>query len=109
MAILALREEVHKYIDMLDEQFLRIVHSMLSTHAKETGKIVGFDAEGNPRYAEALWEKLDKKVRNVEKDEFVAVEDINALKRKFGLGKHLISEISDDFNEPLPHFSDYTK
>ena len=29
--------------------------------------------------------------------------------RQFGSGKHLISKISEDFNEPLDQFKDYQK
>ena len=36
-------------------------------------------------------------------------EKVNSKEKIFGSGKHIIKEISDDFNEPLDSFKDYRK
>ena len=70
-----LRTEVHQMIDELDESFLRIVHSMLGTHAKENeDPIAGYDIYGEPKRASELMDQYEAELAAAERGEAIPVE-----------------------------------
>lgn len=70
-----LRAEVHQMVDNLDESFLRIVHSMLGTHAKENeDPIAGYDIYGEPKRASELMDQYEAELAAAERGEAVPVE-----------------------------------
>lgn len=70
-----MRAEVHQMIDELDDSFLRIVHSMLGTHAEENEyPVVGYDLYGNPKRANELMEEYEQELAAAERGEAIAAD-----------------------------------
>lgn len=77
MGATELKAEVHQMIDLLDEPFLKVVHSMLDTYVQQQiDPIVGYDIEGNPLYASEAIESYAKRVSDMQAGQKTSVEDL---------------------------------
>ncbi|MEM8527684.1 MAG: hypothetical protein AAGG68_23785 [Bacteroidota bacterium] len=81
------KTKVHAYVDLLDEHFLKVVYSMLNTHLEEQSSdssIVGYDIEGQPKYARDMKIIYDKEVENaVKEDAYVSTNEIREKAKKW--------------------------
>jgi len=65
MTMIKIREAVHSYIDELDDDFIKVVHAMLATHAENTmDKVAGYDIYGNPKTVSTMQAELKAEVED---------------------------------------------
>ncbi len=75
MSAVQLRSDIDKYLNQVDERFLKVVHSMLNTYLEQQGEVVGYRIEtGEPVYAD----ELDTILEEVEQGDFITLEDLKA-------------------------------
>lgn len=83
MSAAELRDQVHQLIDGLDENFLKVVHSMLDTYSKvqevKAEPIVGYEVDGTPIYASAAKEEYARRVKAMKDGQSTSIE---ALKKE---------------------------
>lgn len=71
-------------IDNLDESFLRIVHSMLDAHAKESkDPIAGYDLYGQPKRANELMAEYDTEMEAAKRGEAVPARVLEEKTRQW--------------------------
>lgn len=83
MSTVQIRLEIDNYLNQVDDSFLKVVHAMLTTYAKEqeTQKkepvIFSYDIEGNPKYAHEMKAIYDKQVKAaIEEGAYKTLEDL---------------------------------
>ena len=78
MGAAEIRAEVHQIIDQLDDNFLKVVHSMLDTYVQqmEEDPIVGYDVDGRPLYASEAKEEYAKRVAAMKEGKSTTIEDL---------------------------------
>jgi len=75
MGTAELKTKVHQMIELLDDPFLLVVHSMLDTYVQQHTSIIGYDNYGKPVYAEWAQEEYAKRVLAMKNDEKTSIED----------------------------------
>lgn len=79
MSAAAIRSDIDKYLDKVDESFLKVVHSMLNTYLEQQEKVIGYRIEtGEPVYASEITDELDAILEEVEQGDYVKLEDLKA-------------------------------
>lgn len=69
MSTIQIRTDIDNYLNQIDDSFLKVVHSMLATYVKEQQieppqpVILGYDIEGNPKYAHEMQVIYDRQVK----------------------------------------------
>ena len=81
MSALDMRKEVHQMVDKLDEHFLKVVHSMMSTHQEE--QPIGYEMDGTPIYGSELGELLDKEVEAARQGNYITIEELAKRSEKW--------------------------
>lgn len=80
MSAIELKTDIHKYLDQVDETFLKVIHSMLNTYVeekKQEGVILGYDINGNPRYVKDMKKIYEREIKvAIENDEYINLEDL---------------------------------
>lgn len=74
MGIPELRREIHDYINLADERFLKMVHAL----SKEYGApaVVGYNNDGTPITADQLRKRVKAASGRVKSGEYIRQEDI---------------------------------
>jgi len=79
-----IRSQIDGYLEELDESFLKVVHSMLSTYIKEQKEhIIGYDVNGKPVTANAAKAQYEKDLQNVKKGRYVTLEDVREKSKQW--------------------------
>lgn len=79
MSAAEIRSEIDSYLDLVkDENFLRVVHSMLGTYVEQQeGIILGYRVDtGEPVHAGQAEEEFDQILKEVEKGDYITIEDL---------------------------------
>ena len=91
MSTIEMRNDILKWVDEVDENFLSALHAMMGTYVtkqeSETADdpIVSYDVvTGTPRTASELTEILDNEVAAVRRGEFVTFEDFQKESAQWG-------------------------
>lgn len=78
-----IRLNINKYLDEVDEGFLKVVHAMLDAYVQQQKKekqedvILGYDIEGKPKYANTMQAIYDKEVKAaIEQKEYTTLDDL---------------------------------
>jgi len=51
MSAVEIKNQIHKYLDQVDESFLKAIHSMLDTYVKgKEDKVIGYDVKNYEKY-----------------------------------------------------------
>ncbi|MEN0005691.1 MAG: hypothetical protein AAF798_16195 [Bacteroidota bacterium] len=74
MSITQLRQQVHQYVDQLDDAFLQIVHSMLDTYAKQQVPLMRIP--GVPSTDEEIMDTIEQSEAQIERGEYYSVEEL---------------------------------
>jgi len=72
-----LRKEVQEYIISADERFLRMVHSLAKEYIKTGEKPIGYK-QGKPIKKRQLLAELKEAESQIERGEFITIEDLEA-------------------------------
>jgi len=74
MGVLELREELHKYINLADERFLKMVYAM-SQEYKES-KVVGYNVDGSPITQQDVVDRAKAASSRVKSGNFLTQEEV---------------------------------
>ncbi len=74
MGVLELREELHKYINLADERFLKMVYAM-SQEYKEF-KAVGYNVDGSPITQQDVVDRAKAASSRVKSGDFLTQEEV---------------------------------
>ncbi len=84
MSTVEIRTELHRFIDEMDEKFLKVVHSMINTYRKESlDPIIGFDVDGVPLYASEAKKRFKEQLEGVKRGEYITIEDLEKEAEKW--------------------------
>lgn len=79
MSAVEIRTEIDNLLDVVqskNESFLKVVHSMLTTYAKELeDPILGYDADGNPLYVSEAKAAFRAELEGVKRGEYMTIEE----------------------------------
>ncbi|MEL7221497.1 MAG: hypothetical protein AAGJ93_09275 [Bacteroidota bacterium] len=77
MSAVEIRAEIQSYLEQVkDESFLKVVHSMLATYAKELeDPILGYDADGKPLYVSEAKKAFRAELEGVKRGEYMTIEE----------------------------------
>jgi hypothetical protein len=90
MSTADIRAEVHQIVDRLDENFLKIVHSILDAYlqSQEDDPVVGYDIDGTPKRASVMKEELREEVERAGRGEYISVEELHKKSEQW-LNRHI--------------------
>lgn len=72
-----LRTEIDNYLNQIDDSFLRVVHSMLTTYVEEKHQaVIGYDTKGQPLPADKAKILFRERLATMEKGDFITNEDL---------------------------------
>lgn len=74
MGVLELREELHKYINLADERFLKMVYAM-SKEYKES-MVVGYNVDGSPITQQDVVTRVKAASSRVKAGDFLTQEEV---------------------------------
>ena len=75
MNTLSIRKDLHKFIDVADEHFLKAVHAMVKVYSEDE-HIVGYTILGEPLTKKQLIKKVKAASARVKSGKFIRQEDI---------------------------------
>lgn len=73
-----MKADLHRYIDLLDDKFVAIVHAMVDAYIEQQGDdpIIGYDIEGNPIFASVAKREFKARLDAVDRGEYITLEDL---------------------------------
>lgn len=71
-----LRTQIDGYLDQIDDHFLKVVHSMLSTYIEEQETIIGYKASGEPLLAEEAKGIFRNRLKEMDEGDYLTVEEL---------------------------------
>jgi antitoxin component of RelBE/YafQ-DinJ toxin-antitoxin module len=74
MSTAQIRQQVHQYVDQLDDNFLQIVHAMMETYAKQ--QELPTDVPGLPASDEEIMESIERAEAQIAKGEYYTIEEL---------------------------------
>jgi len=84
MSTTEIRSQIDKYLEQLDDSFLKAVHSMLATYVKEQKEhIIGYDINGKPITAEEAKAQYDKDLSEVKNGSYSTLKDIKEKSKQW--------------------------
>lgn len=72
-----MRSEVSDWLKDLDNEFLAAVHTIIGNYVakqRRSDPIMGFDLQGNPKYAEATMNEYEQRVERTKQGEYVTIK-----------------------------------
>ena len=61
MSAVEIKAQINKYLDQVDDSFLKVVHSMLDTYVKiQEDPIIGYGVDGKPLHASEAKKQYEK-------------------------------------------------
>jgi len=84
MSTKELKTQIHEYVEQLqDDNFVEAIHAMLDNYvAKQKDPIIGYDVNGNPKYASKMQKLYEEGVEEIKRGEGKTLEE---MKAKHGL------------------------
>ncbi len=84
MSAVEIKAQINKYLDEVDDSFLKVVYSMLDTYVKgKDDPIIGYDIKGNPLHASVAKKRYEKDLKAVEKGEFTTTTELREISKKW--------------------------
>jgi len=84
MSVIEIKNQIHQYLDEVDDSFLKAIHSMLDTYVKgQKDAIIGYDVAGKPLYASQAKKQYENDLKAVEKGEFMTAKDLRKVSKKW--------------------------
>ncbi|MCO6476280.1 MAG: hypothetical protein J5I94_06650 [Phaeodactylibacter sp.] len=73
-----MKADLHRYIDLLDDKFVAIVHAMVGTYIEQQGDdpIIGYDIEGNPIFASVAKREFKARLDAIDRGEYITLEEL---------------------------------
>lgn len=72
-----LRAEIDSYLNQVDDSFLRVVHSMLTTYMEEKHQaVIGYDTNGKPLSADKAKALFKERLVAMEQGDFISNEEL---------------------------------
>jgi len=79
-----IRSQIDKYLEEIDESFLKAVHSMLATYVKEQQEhIIGYDVHGKPVTANEAKAQYEKDLQKVKNGKYVTLEEVRKKSKQW--------------------------
>jgi hypothetical protein len=77
MSAIELREEINRYLNQVDEGFLKVVHSMLDTYVREKDDpIIGYEIDGTAVRASEARRQFIADIEAAKRGEYITLEDL---------------------------------
>ena len=84
MSAIELKNQIHQYLDQVDDSFLKAIHSMLDTYVKgNENAVIGYDVHGEPILASQAKKQYEKDLKAVEKGAFITAKDLRKESKKW--------------------------
>ena len=84
MGALDIRTEIHEMVNGLDDQFLKVVHSMLNTYVEQKkDSVMGYRSNGDSIIAKESVEVYNQRVEAIDSGEFTSLEDLKKASEKW--------------------------
>ncbi len=73
-----MKADLHRYIDLLDDKFVAIVHAMMDTYIEQQSEdpIIGYDIDGNPMFASVAKREFKARLDAVDRGEYITLEEL---------------------------------
>ena len=84
MSAVELKNQIHQYLDEVDDSFLKAIHSMLDTYVKgKKDAVVGYNTQGEPVLASQAKKQYEKDLKAVEKGAFITAKDLRKVSKEW--------------------------
>lgn len=84
MSAVELKNQIHQYLDEVDDSFLKAIHSMLDTYVKgKKDVVIGYDMQGEPVLASQAKKQYEKDLKGVEKGAFITAKDLRKVSKEW--------------------------
>ena len=84
MSAIEIKNQIHQYLEEVDDSFLKAIHSMLDTYVKgKKDPIIGYDVQGKPLYASQAKKQYENDLKAVEEGEFITAKDLRKVSKKW--------------------------
>lgn len=84
MNAIELKNQIHQYLDQVDDSFLKAIHSMLDTYVKgKKETIIGYDTHGKPVLVSQAKKQYEKDLKAVEKGAFITAKDLRKVSKEW--------------------------
>jgi len=80
MSSIEMKSQIQEYLEQVDDSLVQAVHAMLGTYIAKQNDIVGYDIEGQPKYAAEMKQEYRKGLEAVARGEGKSLEE---MKRKY--------------------------
>jgi len=84
-----LRADLHRYIDLLDDKFIAVAHSMFGAYMEqqENDPIIGYSVEGVPMHASVARREFKARVEAAGRGEYITLDELKKESEKWLKGK----------------------
>jgi len=82
MSSVEMKAQIQEYLEQVDDSFVQAIHAMLGTYIAKQNDIVGYDVNGQPKYASEMKQTYREGLEAVAKGEGKSLEE---MKAKYGL------------------------
>ena len=77
MSTVEMKTEIQLLLEQVDAPFVEAIHSLLNAHVtKQDEPIIGYDMQGNPRYASVAKKEYAESIEAMNRGEYIAIEDL---------------------------------
>jgi len=83
MSTSQIKQQLHNYIDQVDERFLRSLYAMMENYIQEENAITGYTVDGQPLTSKSMVKALNQAVSDVEKGKGLSSNDIRDAKKNW--------------------------
>ncbi len=80
-----LRADLHRYIDLLDDKFIAVVHAMVDTYIEQhkDDPIIGYDINGKPMHASEAKAEFKRRNQAIDDGDFITIEQLKKESKKW--------------------------
>jgi len=84
MNAVELKNQIHQYLDQVDDSLLQAIHSMLDTYVKgKKDTVIGYDTQGEPILSSQAKKQYEKDLKAVEKGAFITSKDLRKVSKEW--------------------------
>ena len=84
MSAIEIKNQIHQYLEEVDDSFLKAIHSMLDTYVKgKKDTVIGYDVKGEPILASQAQKQYEKDLKAVEKGAFITNKELRKVSKEW--------------------------
>ena len=84
MSAVELKNQIHQYLNQVDDSFLKAIHSMLDTYVKgRKDEVIGYDTKGEPILASQAKKQYEKDLKAVENGAYITNKELRKVSKEW--------------------------